>query len=144
MGEHILKWSLTEKMENKTSNHKTIVLDHSFGAKLMLRAVMGASMMKEESHPVDLLINLESAYSINRNSKKWMEETYDYQERKKYADHIALIWSEHDKAVTKAFYALFAGSRRAYKKVTKLRTRNNYKNIEVAKVENVGKINFLS
>jgi predicted alpha/beta hydrolase family esterase len=116
--------------EKNINRFKTIVVGHSFGAKLTSRATMSASMLKEEDTPIDLLINLQSAYSINRySSTKGIEPTSDYVNWKKYANNIALICSENDKAVKAGFYAPFAGGIKSYNKVEKDK-KGNYKGID--------------
>lgn len=121
---------LNEKYNIKA---KTVVLGHSFGAKITSRAVMSASMLENKTQPVDLLINLQSAYSINRFSYKGIEKAEDYLNWDNYANHIALVWSQHDKAVTKGFYAPFAGGKKAYKRVSNPRTEKFYPDFEIRK-----------
>ncbi|MEM7487385.1 MAG: alpha/beta hydrolase [Bacteroidota bacterium] len=116
--------------EKNKAKFKTVVLGHSFGAKLTSRATMSSSMLKEPSKPVDLLINLQSAYSINRYSKiKGIEPTADYVNWNKYVHHIALICSENDGAVKNGFYAPFAGGIRSYNRV--LSHPEQYPNIDL-------------
>lgn len=111
---------LSEKNE---STFKTVVVGHSFGAKLTSRATMSASMLSDGTKHVDLLINLQSAYSINRySSSRGIEPTEDYTNWDSYAHNVALICSEHDNAVTKGFYAPFAGGIKAYKEVVEHRS----------------------
>lgn len=99
-------------------NFKTIVLGHSLGAKLTSRAVMSASMLNKKHGPVDLLINLQSAYSVNRFSEKdHIETTTDYKYWEKYVNKIALIWSDKDYATKIGFWAPLAGAKWGYKKV---------------------------
>lgn len=108
---------------------KTVVLGHSFGAKLTSRATMSASMLEEDSNPVDLLVNLQSAYSINRYSRtKGVEPTDDYVNWNEYSKSIALICSKNDKAVKAGFYAPFAGGSKSFKKVKKDK-KNHYSGI---------------
>ena len=119
--------------QKNINSFKTIVVGHSFGAKLTSRATMSASMLKEETTPIDLLINLQSAYSLNRySSTKGIEPTSDYVNWKKYANNIALICSKNDKAVKAGFYAPFAGGIKSYNKVDK-DMKGDYKGIELIK-----------
>ncbi len=113
---HILnKIILKEEVDH---TFETVVVGHSFGAKLTSRATMSASMLKENSKKVNLLINLQSAYSINRYSDdEGIEKTKDYENWNQYAEDIVLVCSRHDKAVKKGIYAPFAGGIKAYKKV---------------------------
>lgn len=113
---------LNHKLLSKKSkaNFNTILIGHSLGAKLTSRATMSASMLKQESRKVDLLINLESAYSINRFSKnKGIEPTYDYEQWRSYVNNVALVWSEYDTAPSWAFWAPYAGGKRGHKAVIK-------------------------
>jgi hypothetical protein len=130
-GNYLLNKVILNK--NNTNTYKTVVVGHSFGAKLTSRAVMSAGMLAEESKPVDLLINLQSAYSLNRfSATKGVEPYRDYVNWKQHANNVALIASKHDKAVTKGFYAPFAGGIKAYNKV-KNDTEGHYKGIDLVK-----------
>lgn len=130
-----MKWFnflLHDKLLNVKNklNFKTVVLGHSFGARLTSRAVMSADMLANQSKPVDLLINLESAYSIHRYSKnrgnKGINEYYHWD---KYVNNVALVLSEHDKATSVPFWTTYAGEKSAKHEVTK--NAEDYNNIEV-------------
>lgn len=130
-GNYLLNKVILNK--NNTATHKTIVVGHSFGAKLTSRAVMSAGMLAEDSKPVDLLINLQSAYSLNRfSATKGVEPYKDYVNWKQYANNVALIASKHDNAVKMGFYAPFAGGIKAYNAV-KNDTKDDYIGIDLLK-----------
>lgn len=129
-------------LADRKKQFEVVLLGHSFGAKLVSRAAMSASMLEGPSHPIDLMINLQSAYSINRYSEVSLEPTEDYQDWFRYVDKIALIWSEYDSAATSGLHTPFAGSKRAYKKVISSRTKDNYPGIDTKRFKVNSPIEF--
>jgi len=142
---------LNKKLLNKdikSPSFKTILIGHSLGAKLTSRMTMSASMLANNSRPVDLLINLESAYSINRYSLKQngYEQAPDYMHwfDSLYVKNIALTCSKYDKANNIGKWAPYAGRYKTYTKVNKsyIEGDSSYVNIETFEYKKTSNIHF--
>lgn len=89
----------------KTKNIPLILIGHSFGARVVTRAVFsnGLANIKidnKSAEPltddIDLVIGLQGAFSINRFIPEESKEGSPYSEFSRYAKKFVFTWSEHD------------------------------------------------
>ena len=100
-----------------------VVLGHSFGARVMTRAVFGIpGQYPEEKEPgqadIDLVFAIQGAFSVNRFVHKAGVEGSPYKRFSERARKFVLTWSKHDSANPLAAFATgaqHAGGKPAYK-----------------------------
>jgi hypothetical protein len=91
---------------------KTVVIGHSFGARLLSRALFSSSHIKPiyKSHnSVDLFLGLQGAFSANRFLPEGSCEGYPYSDFKELSTKIVLTTSTNDDANPIAYYLTRAG-----------------------------------
>lgn len=105
-----------------------ILIGHSFGARLLTRAVMSAHALESPSgvpvcsDDVDLVVGLQGAFSVNRFIPSRGREGTPYRDFQKFARKYVFTWSEHDHATPWAAFvtgALHVGGRPGYKRSCK-------------------------
>lgn len=89
-----------------------ILLGHSFGARLMTRAVFSLPTEAQRPAPcykdIDLMIALQGAFSVNRFIAGAGREGSPYRDFSDHARKFVLTWSEHDAANPLAAFVTFA------------------------------------
>ena len=101
-----------------------IIIGHSFGTRLLSRAVFSAPLSgtPPQSSDIDLFVGLQGAISVNRFITKKGREGYPYENFKDYARKFIFTWSEHDSANPIASWVTGAehiGGSAGYKESTK-------------------------
>ncbi len=102
-----------------------IVIGHSFGARLLSRAVFAPVMSggtPPKSSDIDLFVGLQGAFSVNRFIRNKGCEGYPYEDYKNHARKFIFTWSEHDSANPIASWVTGAehiGGSAGYNKSTK-------------------------
>ena len=92
-------------------NLKIVVIGHSFGARIASRAAYSGDSLRsiqQSQGTVDLLIGLQSAFSINRFLADKGQEGAPYRVFTK-VNHVVLTASAGDEAVKTSFWAVTAG-----------------------------------
>lgn len=112
-----------------------VVVGHSFGARATSMATcVGPGISPDGQllprNKIDLLINLQGAYSINRFFEDRGAEML-YSGDCANAGKVALTASVHDKAVNIGVWAPFAGRKDTFEKFCKDKPRKNFTCIEV-------------
>ncbi|RZM80949.1 hypothetical protein C3B51_10535 [Pseudoalteromonas rubra] len=103
-----LKWVypvLTDILKPLKREHNVpiVALGHSFGARMITRAVFAHELLKPnenntEGTKVDLVVALQGAFSVNRFFKESGFEGNPYKNHSTAANKIVMTWSEHDTA----------------------------------------------
>lgn len=116
IGYTIANWILNKQLaEVKSSYGKddfpfVTAIGHSFGARLLSRALDSPTHFKDDSlneytKTVDLFVGLQGAFSVNRFIKESGAEGSPYHDFKDWGTRVVLTSSNHDSAVPVARYA---------------------------------------
>lgn len=101
---------------NQNIRPKVVVIGHSFGARLLSRAIFAEPHLLEPCDiknvscpPANLYIGLQGAFSANRFLPNGGNEGYPYSDFKKLKTPIVLTTSQHDDANPVAYWITRAG-----------------------------------
>ena len=86
---------------------RVVAVGHSFGARIMSRAVFSRALLENDPHPtqsVDLLAGLQGAFSANRFIPGAGNEGYPYAGLPGMAGRVLMTTSDNDKANPLAYY----------------------------------------
>lgn len=114
---HLLRNVLIPLKESK--KFKLILVGHSFGARLLTRAVFSSPILYKVPPPtkkddIDLFIGLQGAFSLKRFIEDDGIEGSPYRDYQKHAKKFIFTWAKEDKATKSAFWTAFAGAESGY------------------------------
>lgn len=96
-----LALDLRQAYAERTPPLRVIVFGHSFGARMVSRAVFSRTLLRESSAPdqhVDLLVGLQGAFSVHRFLPEKGNEGWPYADFPASRALVVMTWSDGDRA----------------------------------------------